>query len=224
MTSLCIGGNATDGLGGVAKPDRTGNLPSRRVSIGRACVLASICYPAIILNPSIERRQTNPRRSFEFCSRVFVDLPQPVETPNDFSPQPVPPSEQAPWYHRNPVAANRTRHGSLVERVTLWFFPWTVRGYPGFRKGVFSVLGRKVSWGSVQNWRAGRRPLPLDIAASLVEHIKARTASGQALAAELENYIATEQAKLVRRGPLSNVTFDAAGNPRTNQSKGGRVY
>lgn len=105
-----------------------------------------------------------------------------------------------------------------------WVFPWTRRSYPGFQRGVLSILCRRVTWGAAAHWRAGRRKLPIDIACGLAEHIEARAANGLALAAELRQFIATEEARLVRRGPLSTVTFDAAGNPRTVQSKGGRLY
>lgn len=153
-----------------------------------------------------------------------MGLPQAVEIPNDFRPARAISPEQAAWYARSTVPAHRTSHGSLAERVFLWHFPWTRKGYPGFRKGILAIIGRTVTWGAVAHWRAGRRKLPVDVAICLAENIEARAANGLALAQELRNYVATEEAALVHRGSLSTVSFDAAGNPRTNQSKGGRVY
>ena len=153
-----------------------------------------------------------------------MGLPQAVEIPDNPSSQRVPASKQAGWYRRKIVPDVRTSYGTVFERASVWVFPWTRRGYPGFQRGVLSILGRIVTWGAANHWRSGRRRLPVDIAASLVEHIEARSLSGLALVSELRNYIAAEEGKLARRGPLSTVSFDAAGNPRTNQSKGGRVY
>lgn len=44
------------------------------------------------------------------------------------------------------------------------------------------------------------------------------------LARELRDYVAAEKKILRRRAGVTAVTFDAAGNPRTRQGRGGRPY
>lgn len=79
---------------------------------------------------------------------------------------------------------------SLTERVTSWFWPWTLANYPGRRKAFLSLLCRPVSWSAVRHWKHGRNRLPADIALGLAEMIRSRIAAGQALIEELEAYAA----------------------------------
>lgn len=153
-----------------------------------------------------------------------MGLPQPVEIPEETKPKPLQGSEQAVWYARSTVPARLTSYHSLYERVAQWSYPWTRRSYPGFRRGLMSLIGRPVTWGAIAHWRAGRRRLPVDVALAHAEAIEARCHSGLAIAAELRDYIASEGKIIRRRDGICNVGFDAAGNARSGQGKGGRLY
>lgn len=112
------------------------------------------------------------------------------------------PAYHPDWFRRSAVApvcyAKRVERcsdpkytsGGLFERAGLWFWPWTVRNYPGKHRGFLALLCRPVTWQAVQHWLAGRTRLPSDIALGLADTIQRRCQAGLALAAELREYAA----------------------------------
>jgi hypothetical protein len=83
------------------------------------------------------------------------------------------------------VVRSSPYNDSLTGRAVAWCFPWSRDGYPGRMRGVLSLLGQSLTWTAVQNWRAGRRPLPAWAARGLADHIEARARPGLMLVAEL---------------------------------------
>jgi hypothetical protein len=77
---------------------------------------------------------------------------------------------------------------TLTERVARWLLPWTVRTYPGVRRGLVELLGRRVTYSAIKGWRSGRRPLPASAATVMAVSIRARCLAGLALVADLEQY------------------------------------
>jgi hypothetical protein len=81
-----------------------------------------------------------------------------------------------------------TGRDTLGERAVRWILPWTVRNYPGVRRGMVEVLGRHVTYSAVKGWRVGRRPMPAWAAQILAHTIQTRCRAGADLAAELEQW------------------------------------
>ena len=50
-----------------------------------------------------------------------------------------------------------TGRNTLVERAVRWILPWTVRNYPGVRRGMVQLLGNHVTYSAIIGWRTGRR-------------------------------------------------------------------
>jgi hypothetical protein len=69
-----------------------------------------------------------------------------------------------------------------------WFLPWTVRNYPGVRRGMVELLGRRVTYSAVKGWRVGRRPMPAWAAQVFADAIRTRCRAGAELATELEEW------------------------------------
>ena len=133
-------------------------------------------------------------------------------------------SGQASWYRRTAVAPIMSHHGTMFERVARFFFPHTVRNYPGLQRGLLAMVGRPVTWNAVQHWRADRRRLPVDVAEAFRAAALAKIASATSIVAELDAYIAAERKVERRRQGICAVKFDAMGNPVTGQGRGGRPY
>lgn len=84
------------------------------------------------------------------------------------------------------VVEHASLHASkLGSRVTFWLFPWSVETYPGIVRGVLAVLGRRITWRTVQHWQAETRPIPSWARAVLADYIEARCRAGLELVAEL---------------------------------------
>lgn len=102
---------------------------------------------------------------------------------------------QAAKHRRSIVSTLSNRYDTLAARALRWALPWTLRGYPGFHRGVMEIIGQRLTFGAVQHWRAGRRRLPVETAERLLDHISARVAIGQGLIDELTRYIAVRRAE-----------------------------
>jgi hypothetical protein len=95
---------------------------------------------------------------------------------------------------------NHLRHGArafappslgrdtLCERAARWILPWTVRNYPGLRRGLVELMGTHVTYSAIKGYRTGRRPLPRWVADWMAATIRARCSKGMALAAELDEW------------------------------------
>lgn len=93
------------------------------------------------------------------------------------------------WYTRSVIPPKLTVYSdNLLTRGYHWLLPWTVRTYPGLRKGVESLLG--VSWKAIVLWRSGKASFPPARALMLAEAIEGRCRSGLALVEELRAYAA----------------------------------
>jgi hypothetical protein len=82
---------------------------------------------------------------------------------------------------------------TLSERALTWFLPWTVRNYPGLRRGLVQLFGLHVSYSGIKGWRSGRRSMPDWAAATLANMIEARCRTGMDIVAELRAYRAPEK-------------------------------
>jgi hypothetical protein len=85
-----------------------------------------------------------------------------------------------------------------VSAVFAWIAPWSRWDYPGRRRLVQALLPRAVTWGAVQHWYRGRRPLPADIATAWAQHIRSRCRRGNELADWLDDYAAASSGRLKR--------------------------
>ena len=81
-----------------------------------------------------------------------------------------------------------TGRDTLGERAVRWFLPWTVRNYPGVRRGTVELLGSRVTYSAIKGWRSSRRPMPAWVASVMADNIRARCRAGTDLAAELEQW------------------------------------
>jgi hypothetical protein len=81
-----------------------------------------------------------------------------------------------------------TERQTLGERVVRWFLPWTVRNYPGVRRGMVELLRGRVTYSAIKGWRTARRPMPAWVAQVLAEAIRTRCRAGDELASELEQW------------------------------------
>ena len=77
---------------------------------------------------------------------------------------------RAPWYlarrsrpyvsKRSLVPARLSKYVTAFARAADAALPWTLRTYPGFRKGVVAMFGGRASWDTIAHWRSGRREPP----------------------------------------------------------------
>ena len=81
-----------------------------------------------------------------------------------------------------------TGRNTLGERAVRWILPWTVRNYPGVRRGMVELLGRRVTYSAIKGWRVGRRPMPAWVASVVADSICERCRAGTDLAAELKEW------------------------------------
>jgi hypothetical protein len=81
-----------------------------------------------------------------------------------------------------------TERQTLGELVVRWFLPWTVRTYPGVRRGMVELLRGRVTYSAIKGWRVGRRPMPAWVAQVFADTIRARCRAGAELATELEEW------------------------------------
>ena len=97
-------------------------------------------------------------------------------------------------FHRRALAPpNLTGRYTLSERALTWLLPWTVRNYPGLRRGLVQLFGLHVSYSAIKGWRTGRRNMPDWAAATLANMIEARCRTGTDIVAELRAYRAPEK-------------------------------
>jgi hypothetical protein len=81
-----------------------------------------------------------------------------------------------------------TGRNTLCERAARWILPWTVRNYPGVRRGLVELMGMHVTYSAIKGWRTGRRPLSRWAADTMASTIRARCRKGLELAAELDEW------------------------------------
>jgi hypothetical protein len=120
-----------------------------------------------------------------------------------------------------------TGRNTLCERAASWILPWTVRNYPGVRRGLVELMGMHVTYSAIKGWRTGRRPLPRWAADWMAATIRARCRKGEELAAELEQW-ARQRARLederreLKRRQLNAVRWQglSAGGTYGNVRKG----
>ena len=111
------------------------------------------------------------------------------------TPPPKPVTAQHPWRGRTKylkptkrtlAPAPLTGRDTLIERVARSLLPWTIHTYPGVRRGLVELLGRRVTYSAIKGWRSGRRPLPAWAALLMAKSIRIRCSAANELAAELE--------------------------------------
>lgn len=100
------------------------------------------------------------------------------------------PHEVSPSAVCGPSAGN----GALCERAIRWLLPWTHATFPGFRKGILSMLPGFYAWQAVQHWRRGRRRLPAGVAEAMADAIRSRRLAGELIEAELRAYAVAQRA------------------------------
>lgn len=99
------------------------------------------------------------------------------------------------WYRRTLAPAPITTRGTLPERSLRWILPWTIKSYPGIRRGILELLGRRWGWSAIRGWRSGRRKFNPIAAEIMAYHIEASCKAGLALVDELRAYALAEQSK-----------------------------
>jgi hypothetical protein len=102
-----------------------------------------------------------------------------------------------------------TGRNTLGERAVRWFLPWTVRNYPGVRRGMVELLGRRVTYSAIKGWRTGRRPMPAWVASVMADTIRARCRAGAELATELEEWAQHREKIEAQRLETRRQQFDA---------------
>ena len=102
--------------------------------------------------------------------------------------------DQTAWYRRSAVPAHIRANNNLITRYALWLYPWTVRNYPGHRRGVMATVNI-ANWERWRHYERGRTPLPLDIARKMADYLSSRIATGLMIIKELEAYIAECEAR-----------------------------
>lgn len=81
-----------------------------------------------------------------------------------------------------------TSGDKLFERVSAWIAPWGIRGYPGKGRILTSVVGFRITYNAMSQWRQPGRRVPQWAARMFAEHIRAQCEAGMALADELEHH------------------------------------
>ena len=81
-----------------------------------------------------------------------------------------------------------TGRNTLVERAVRRILPWTVRNYPGVRRGMVQLLGNHVTYSAIKGWRTGRRHMSAAYVEVFAHSIRSRAERGLALAQELEQW------------------------------------
>lgn len=128
------------------------------------------------------------------------------------------PYRYPPWL-ANWTATSRQKPRSIVPRPTkralktsadealTWILPWEIRDYPGHRKGILQILGNRVTWDAVRQYRRrGRWQL---WALELIHlALKARVDRGISILAELDRQIAHERAQPTKSGGFCIVRDD----------------
>jgi hypothetical protein len=73
---------------------------------------------------------------------------------------------------------------TVARKAAEWLYPYTEGQYPGFRKGFSMATGGSLE--TIRHWLAGRRAMPGEVRARLIEAIRSRLELGHAVLAELE--------------------------------------
>jgi hypothetical protein len=116
-----------------------------------------------------------------------------------------------------------TGRNTLVERAVRWILPWTVRNYPGVRRGMVQLFGSRVTYSAVKGWRTGRRHMSAAYVEVLAHSIRCRAEQGLALAQELDDYAAKRRAEPRRAGGFQIIKdWDGSGLLRDARWRGGR--
>lgn len=125
------------------------------------------------------------------------------------SPERRRPGSQTPLLRVRAVVPAWRTDELLAARLVNYLWPWTAHNYPGLRGGMLSVLARPVTWGAVQHWFHGRRPLPGWAARAIEDRIRREVLVGEQLLSELAAYRAEQVARLRHQpGKLSGRGLD----------------
>ena len=110
-------------------------------------------------------------------------------------PSPAPPPQltetelryRAPWYlarrsrpyisKRSLVPVRLSKYVTAFARAADAALPWTLRTYPGFRKGVVAIFGGRASWDTIAHWRSGRRDPPDWAREVIADYLRGRAAA-----------------------------------------------
>jgi hypothetical protein len=147
--------------------------------------------------------------------------PSPV-APIPPPPALLPPADRFKWKrHVNHVRALRRigvrptspPNSTLARRVASWLFPWTVHTYPGLNRGILAVLTRSITVRAIEQWREGKRPLPLWAAQDLRAHIRQIITQGELLIAEIDEMERADAKRIKRIDRGFCVTRAARHNP-----------
>ena len=107
-----------------------------------------------------------------------------------------------------------------VARAFRWALPWSRRGYPGFHAGAVQIVGRWITPAAIGHWRKGRRRMSVADAARLRQYIASRLAEGQAIVADLDQYITDRQREPRRLHGCCVVREDGLDRPERWQWRG----
>lgn len=87
-------------------------------------------------------------------------------------------------FPRSIAARQLSEHETLSYRAVYWLLPWGLIDYPGIRRGIVELTG--IPWGTIKDYRNGRRHLTARVARIFIDIIRSRCEAGQAIIAELE--------------------------------------
>jgi len=92
-------------------------------------------------------------------------------------------SRNDPW----PALPRHTYSNELASRVIRFLTPWRFKEYRGIKKTITEIIG-DYTWTSLQDWRSGRRRLPLVVAEKFLAALEARKSVLDQLVNELREY------------------------------------
>ncbi len=90
------------------------------------------------------------------------------------------------------------KQGCMAARWITTLYPWTIYNYPGYTLMLAQICG--VGRDSVKDWLYKRRQMPWYRAERLLQHVRSRIASEQAIERELERYVAERRRAVPVRG------------------------
>ncbi len=111
-------------------------------------------------------------------------------------------------YRRSIARANlannqKARLTGAVADSILALAPWDRRLYPGRRKVILEIIGRKVTWGAVQHWMRDPEATPVDALGRFEAALREQAWAMLELATQLDTIKAAKLAKPRKRGRKS---------------------
>jgi hypothetical protein len=96
-------------------------------------------------------------------------------------------------YVRRPRSLVPPDYGRTIEHpvqaAAVWLVPWGYHAYPGHRRAVLEVLGNRVTWHAIRQWRK-RGKWPDWAIEAMRAAVSTRVVTGQALLEELDRALA----------------------------------